>query len=205
MRVAVVDNVNTQFISGILGSVSTSDLLDRINNKLQSCVNENFNHVRDIITKGKEYFVNNIIQNQLNIQRTIRNTLESIFKNDDEIIKPLIKDDDFKNVPKCMYEPILTFRPIRELHKENRIFGFGLDYQDVPNRDVYAKLIHNGTCKDVDYKLENNKEIRCISIWSTNDPDLTLDDIDNIEITRWKILELLEKKIDPTDYPNNIG
>jgi len=206
MQVTITEG-NSQFISGILGSISTTDLLNRINSRLQQHVSTNFNHVRDVIERGKKLFVENIIQTQTKLRDSIRNTLKSLFNNEDKI-RALLSDDDFKNVPPVMHDCILRFRPIRKLHLEDRIFGFGYDAKKIPNNDPYARLIHNGTCRDIFEKVENDQPIRCISIWKVFDEldmKLSLDDIEAIEETRNQILKMLERKIDPTDFPNEIA
>ena len=113
--------------------------------------------------------------------------------------------DDLYNVPPCMQEAIVMYQPVRELLMDGRIYGYGINPVNLPEEDVYGRLISNGKTNSVD---KNELEW----YWRTDDPKLTEDDLEAIEKTRgWIDRFLLEQMEvggdwkDPTDPANTIS
>ena len=112
------------------------------------------------------------------------------------------------DIPQIMWEPILTYAPIRKLHEQGLIYGYGVDAKCVPEEDCYGRLINNGTCE---YNRDNpTKEI--VYEYHSDDPLLSVEDLNAIEATRGFIDEFLAKELglngdrkDPTDPANKIG
>jgi len=215
MRVSVIDNTASNSISaGILGTVSSKELLSNINNKLKSYSNNiTFESMQNIIQKGKEFFVKNIVKPYQNINEKINSAL-NIFDKDQNIIKPLISKEDYLKIPPKMINPIMYYKPMRDLFLEDRIFGFDIDKEkliDVKS-DRIRQLINNGKCYNIIDKVKadkNNKNknivVRHVSVYKSDDIDYSLEDLDMIEQTRLYIDKLIRDHIDPSDIENSIG
>ena len=113
--------------------------------------------------------------------------------------------DDLYNVAPCMQEAIVMYRPVRELLEDGRISGYGISPSNLPNEDVYGRLINNGRTDTT-----TKKELEWY--WRTDDPKLTEADLEAIEQTRgWIDRFLLEQMEvggdwkDPTDPANTIS
>jgi len=204
MRIAVL-NTNSNITSGILGTISTSQLLNNINQKLKSQThNISFENMNQLISKGKDFFVNNIVKPHINFRNKLLNTMDNLLGKTPNVIRPLITKKDFENIPLCMQMPIMTYKPIYQLYKDDRIEGFNIDKNLIPSKDRYGQMINNGKCYDIIEKVKNDKSIRCVSYWKADDPDINLEELANIEFTRMYIDKLLKENIDPTDINNTI-
>ena len=118
---------------------------------------------------------------------------------------PITCTDDMYVVAPCMQEAIVLYRPVRELLEDGRISGYGINPANLPEEDVYGRLINNGKT-DTDSK----KELEWY--WRTDDPKLSEADLEAIEKTRgWIDRFLLEQMEvggdwkDPTDPANTIS
>jgi len=198
--IQVINADNSNISSGILGTVATTSLLSHLKNKF----NNNYNSINDIFQKEKQFFVNKFVNPIRKTITTIKNITRDYKYNN--TFRSITKEEDLKYIPPSMYEPILCYRPIYELLKEERIFGFGINIKDIRTDDPYERMINNGLCENVDELLKQNKKIECVNIWKDDDPDISYEQIDYIEDTRKFIDEILNNsKYDPTDYPNNRG
>jgi len=113
--------------------------------------------------------------------------------------------DDLYNVAPCMQEAIVMYRPVRELLEDGRISGYGINPSNLPDEDVYDRLINNG-------KTDTTTKKELEWYWRTDDPKLTEADLEAIEQTRgWIDRFLLEQMEvggdwkDPTDPANTIS
>lgn len=150
------------------------------------------------IEKSRQNFVNKFITPMRNTFNKLKNSIITL--QDIDIYKPLICKEDFINVPFIMYDSILRFQPVRNLHQNDELFGFGVDPSKVLKKDPYSRLIQNGYCSDLLGKLERGKELVCFSHFELiDDPKLSFTDLDAIRDTRDYILKLLKEDFDPTD------
>jgi len=160
--------------------------------------------MNQLISKGKDFFVNNIVKPHINFRNKLLNTMDNLLGKTPNVIRPLITKKDFENIPLCMQMPIMTYKPIYQLYKDDRIEGFNIDKNLIPSKDRYGQMINNGKCYDIIEKVKNDKSIRCVSYWKADDPDINLEELANIEFTRMYIDKLLKENIDPTDINNTI-
>lgn len=186
----------------LLGTTGTQELVQQINNNLGMASNF-FGSVDDIFAKGRQAFIQNIVEPIRQVGNTIKGVTNKLLKND--VIMPLIEENDYAYVPPAMHMPILLYEPMRNLHDQGRIYGFGYDPANMPTEDVYGRLINNGTV-DLAKDMESDGTITFIHEWDTDDPDLSHEELSYIEQTRRYLDEIIEqRKFDPTDYPNMLS
>ena len=120
------------------------------------------------------------------------------------VFRPIECEEDLYNVAPCMQEAIITYEPIRQLIEDGRIYGYGVKPENLPEEDVYGRLINNGKVKTDSKELE--------WMWKTDDPQLTETDLEAIEQTRGWIDAYLTMQMqpdgdykDPTDPSNTIS
>lgn len=183
-------------LANIIGTVGTDSLLKSINEELNSSF---FGSIDDILSVGRQMFIENAINPNRNIGNCIKNVI-GMFEHDD-VFRTLKCEDDLKHIPECMHDSILRYAPIKSLFDQARIFGFGYDY--VSDDDIYKRLIDNGNCDNVNEAINSKGEFTLEYHFESTDPDLTFEEIESIRDTRAYIDYILENTdIDPTDYPN---
>ena len=111
--------------------------------------------------------------------------------------------DDLYTVSPSMQTAIVTYEPVRRLLCEGKIYGYGINPENLPEEDVYGRLIDNGCA------TPESKELTWK--WETTDPKLTDEELHNIKETRAWIDDFLAEqlkvggqRIDPTDPENTI-
>lgn len=186
----------------LLGTTGTNELVQQINNNL-GMSSQFFGSVDDIFAKGRQAFVQNIVEPIRQVGHTIKGVTNKLLRND--VIMPLIQEDDFEYIPPTMHMPILMYEPVRQLHDQGRVHGFGYDPANMPTEDVYGRLIDNGVV-DLDTDMEEDGSITFCHEWDTDDPDLSFEELNYIEQTRMYLDEIIQqRKFDPTDYPNMLS
>ena len=116
--------------------------------------------------------------------------------------------EDLYAVPECMVEPILMLPAISGLLKDGRIYGYGIKPENLPEEDVFGRLIDNGKVECVDGKMPDTY----VWHWKSDDPVITEEELDNVKKTREWVSDFLVKQmepggdwIDPTDPENTIS
>lgn len=129
-----------------------------------------------------------------------------------ELIQEITCKRDLENIPACMHIPLLTMPRLRNLFEEGKIYGWGVDYFDLPEEDILGRLIKNGSFDTTDDAWMANKEKGVEFETRTGDPDYTQQELDAIETSRKFIDTWLEEQlgpggecIDPTDLEGRIG
>lgn len=126
--------------------------------------------------------------------------------------RPIVCENDLRNIPPSMHVPIMTHPVMRRLLGEDRISGFGLAPWDLPEEDIVGRLLSNGRIENIDPK---GPPVVFEHVWRTGDPTYDGDALEAIEATRefivndWLEHELPKgtRGLDPTDYNtgSNIG
>lgn len=118
--------------------------------------------------------------------------------------------DDLFHVPACMFVPILTAPDVRKLYDAGRIDGWGITPDQLPDEDVYGRLINNGRF-DTGAK-DYTRDSMVTFIYQSGDPELSRDQLRMIEESRAFISTFLEEQMGPggdeldiTDMPNRMG
>ena len=129
----------------------------------------------------------------------------------EEITEPVYKaitcEADLMDISDNMKLPILMHKPVLELFKQDKIYGFGFDKDSLPEEDVYGRYVDNHTAE---YSGDSIQE-EITAEYCTTDPDFTANDIVAIGLSRQFVEEWLAKqlgpdgsRIDPTDMSNVI-
>lgn len=182
----------------LVGTIGSEPMIRDINDEMH---NSNFfNNIGDILSKGRQFFIENITQPI----RMIGNTIKDIvgrFDVDEQYIT-ISSEKDLRSIPSCMQLPILQFDPVRKLFDSGRIFGFGHSF--IPEGDPYGRLIKNGTVDDVLEAVDDDGYITFKYEFNSTDPELSFDELESIEESRLYIEKYLEERdIDFTDpVPN---
>jgi len=192
-------------IGMVLGSVGSAEIINEINEQMNN--SHFFNQDEDIFANKRKEFIDSLIKPINENVLKLKNVLNEVQNPNENKIRPLISEEDFKNVPPCMHLPILTYTPIKKLLNKGRIYGFGYDAENINKQeDVYDRLINNGKVDNISSDtLPDNGYIYHEEIIKSEDPILSFDELDMIEETRKFIDKLLKKKKDPTDFLNPIG
>jgi len=129
-------------------------------------------------------------------------------KAEEPVYKAVESEYDLRHVSDNMKLPILMHEPVRELFKEDRIYGYGFDKRNLPEEDVYGRLLDNNSANF------NSKEDIPEWMYATHlssDPEIPLEALDAIAETRKFVDEWLANQmgpegsmLDPTDLDNSI-
>ena len=121
-------------------------------------------------------------------------------------IRPILSVIDLENgIPTSMHEPILTYEPVRRLFEEGKISGFGIKLEDLPEYDVWDKLIKNGHV-EIHHEMKAGDLIKLEWNYDKDDPMPTCDELHAIRMTRdWIADFLTQTDYDITNYPEKIG
>lgn len=139
------------------------------------------------------------------VDQTLRDAL-ALFSEED-IIRPCVTEETLRRLPPVMYRPILAMPALYRLFREGRIQGFGeLTFDDIKGEDRrYRRLLERNGTMLIDPEHDNpEKEDKLMWTWTTDDPDLTVQQIDDILSTRKYVEKILRMTdLDPTDLDMN--
>lgn len=187
---------------GLLGYSASSDLLNSINSRNGSTFfGETFNNISNFF---RQNVVNPIINGYYNVKCGLADVINP------DIFKPLLTLDDFSNIPPIMHIPMLSDPRMRVLLEQGRLSGFGYTIDDLPEEDVWGRLINNGLLSDDLTKCKSGDIEVCWTFYS-DDPSIgnteleIADTITAIQLTREAMHNLIDNDIDPTDCFNEIG
>lgn len=189
----------------LLGTSGSAELIANINSRL-GLVSDYFGSVHDVFSRGRQAFVRNIVEPIRQVGLQVRQAANKFVKND--VYIPLVDRKDFEEyIPPCMQMPILMHEPVRRLHEQGRISGFGIAPEALPEEDAYGRLINNGVVEDLASAMDKNGEFTVYWEYDTMDPDLSHQDLDYIEQTRDAITAMLggSDRWDPTNPFEEIG
>lgn len=117
-----------------------------------------------------------------------------------------------EHVPQCMQIPILSYAPVRKLFEDGAIKGWDIPWTDLPEEDVYARMIEYGRFHSDNEEWMKDKDKGVVFGFRTGDPNLTREQLNMIESSREFIDEWLEEQLGPggdhldmTDLPNQMS
>lgn len=190
-------------LGAMLGNVHSNDVLDRLNMASGGGVifgqpgdpwRERYKHL-------KEQLSSNLALADKIVERT------RVLITEPQKLVPITSEEALYEVPQSMQLPILMYEPVRQLLEEGRISGYDIDPANLPDEDVYGRLVNNGKVE-----LTQDEINEFIWEWRTDDPELTEEDLEAIEQTRgwidsWLLNEMQPggEYRDPTDPSNKIS
>lgn len=201
----------TPSLGSLLGTSATSDVLGYLNQQYGSQNGVIFGQPGDPLADRFNNLMS-LVQTQLAdtnlmIQQTtiaVSNPLQ---------IQAITSEEQLYNTPVSMQLPILMYQPIRELFEQDRIYGYGFCKENLPQEDVFGRLIDNGKVTlNKNFYADGKIPDYMVEEWVTTDPRLTFDELDAIEETRDWVEKYLRDQMreggemrDPTDPSNKIG
>lgn len=187
-------------LGDLLGSQSSAALTSYINSFEDS--SQFFGSTYDSLQNCRQQFIDNLVtpvrQAGLKVVSYLDQMAEEI---EAGTIKALETIDELRVPPAYMILPLITYEPLYRLHRQGRIYGYGLDPHAVKMvKPVYDRILReNGHMNLSDPPRCGG--YRCVHEYHSTDPYLSSDQIMAIWDTEDGIInELLEEtEIDPTD------
>jgi hypothetical protein len=109
-----------------------------------------------------------------------------------------------------MYIPLLTEPSIRKVFEEGRLDGWGITADQLPEEDVYGRLIKNGRFDTGAEDYQRDAPVQWIM--ANDDPEVTREQLDIIEDARGFCSTFLQEQLgdegemlDFTNLPNRMS
>lgn len=194
MRVhAATAIMGTPDVGMLMGAVAPQSTLDAFNSNYGTAGlgDFEFGGVNDVMASAYKTFTNAIVkpveQTMIMLEKG-----KALIRYKDQMIT-LRTEDDLESVPKCMHIPIMTSPMLRGMFMDERIDGFGIEPEDMPHFDPYENVLEYGY---IETDHEGNFPKHDISTWSTDDPDISLEDVDHLRASRNFIEVFITKELD---------
>ncbi len=187
-------------MGALLGTSASSEVLQEINNRQGATF---FGSRYDAVNDS---FMQNIIAPMRQSEMTLKN-MSAAMLNPDQIIS-LVEPEHYTNIPASMHMPILLYAPVRDLLRRGRIDGFGYDEEQLPEEDIYERLLNNGHIQSLSDAYTSKDSDIVTFHWDINshDPELSVNDRDAIRETREYVDYLLTNTDrDPTNIDSMRG
>jgi hypothetical protein len=184
-------------LGSLFGTSASSDLINQINSSLPT--QGVFGSSLDPFKAHYENFLTNIVNPILATHDQIQQLqVISITSEEDKIISIYNLDQLQFHCPSMMRLPILMYPPVMQLYEENKLTAWNLDIpKEVREHDIYGEAIKNCVA-DLDWNEEEG--LIGYTYWESTYPDITLDELEDIQETRDFIDQILEETdFDPTD------
>ena len=163
---------------------------------------------RDAFAEKFAAFSNMIGQQITEVKETVLRSIEAVCAPNK--FQEITCADDLYNVPACMFIPILTAPDVRALYDTGVLSGWGVTPDQLPEEDVYGRLINNGRFDTGSENYDRNAPVSWT--YETGDPLLDREQLDKIETSRAFISTFLEEQmgeggdeLDITNMPNRMG
>lgn len=189
-------------LGAMIGNTHSSEVLERLN--MASGGGVIFGQPGDPV-RDRYQALTSVLMDNLNLADSVMAKTRQMIAEPEKMI-PITSAEAVRTMPPCMKLPFVMYEPVRTLLQAGRIDGFGIDPRFLPEEDVYGRLISNGKA-DIS---AGDKEF--VWEWKTDDPNLTEEDLEAIELTRGWIDSWLVKEMepggtyrDPTDPSNKIS
>lgn len=212
MRIAYLTEVGiTPPLGSLLGTSVSSDVLGYLNNEYGNQSGVIFGQPGDPNADRFQHMMQ-LISNQLvRTEEVIKSVAAPVL--DPLRIQRITSEHGLYNTPVSMQLPILMCEPVRQLFMDDRIDGYGFNKEYLPKEDVFGRLINNGLIVyDPDYYPDGKLPEFAIEEHVSTDPNLTFDELDDIEATRDWVVGWLRREMaeggqmrDPTDPSNKIS
>lgn len=181
LSIAQFDRIPT--IGALLGTQGPKEVLDTINSRFGG--SSFFGSSDDPFATQHQYFIDNVIQPMQIVAQQFKQQFKEMIYTDENVIKPIVSLYDLEHgIPEAMWLPIALHPTVRKLGEERRIDMFGFDAKNLPEENVYQRLIDNGTVVLDAEELKKNGGTYSYVVehWST-DPILADEELDAIEDT----------------------
>lgn len=199
----------TPTLGALTGSCHSQSVIDTLNSKWGNTGGVIFGQPGDPYMDRYKALTSQIVDNLVSAGNIVAETNAVILQRNE--ITPIINEEDLSTCSPAMQLPILMYAPVRELFEADRIDGYGFKKENLPEEDVFGRLINNGRIELTGQVKGEKKPEFYEWLWKSDDPDLTEKDLEYIEATRgWLDTWLLEQmapggtRKDPTDPAQKI-
>ena len=204
MYVCHVTLDNTLVDAGaLLGTTGRQDLIDSINARCGG--SSFFGSENDPYRDQYQTFMNAVINPMRQTRDKLLAVSNAIFRTDTYRAIRSLRDLE-QGIPPCMQMGIVMYEPVRKMLEEERIDGFGIKPNQLPDEDVYGRLIKNGTFELYHGCLDKESQYTYTDEVTSLDPEIPREDLDMLQETREYIDKFMAdentKYMDFTDYPN---
>lgn len=199
-------DTNLVSLSSLLGNNrGYQEVLQSIN---QNSGGSYYGSESDPFRQGFQTFMQCVVEPIRQAGITIRNSVTHFMVND-EIRRIDNVAELAKGIPPKMWLPILYYEPVRRMLDDGAIDGFGVDPNKLVKDDPYKNLCESGSAEYSSDDLNDKGEYEVKFKWSSDDPDLSPEEIMDIKQTRKFIDAFLKdevtKYLDITNYPELHG
>lgn len=188
----------------LMGTTGSAQLVQSINEQFGGA--GFFGSVNDAYTSVTNAFIRNIVRPMQAMEQSLQHLSRTLFNPDE--IRALVTMEDYKYIPPCMQLPIVMYTPVRKLLEQGRVSGFGYDVENLPDENPFERIVNNGYCEDI-LEAATAAGSDYISLeweWRDDDPDLSIDEIENVAATFEYVDYILANTLmDPTDIVTERG
>lgn len=199
----------TPTLGALTGSCHSQSVIDTLNSRWGNTGGVIFGQPGDPYADRYNALVSQVASNLIAADTVVLETNRVILEKND--IVAITSEEELSNCPHVMKLPILLYPPVRQLFEEDRIDGYGYKKENLPDEDVYGRLINNGRVQLTGLPEGVPVPEWFEWIWKSDDPELSEEDLERIEATRgWLDMWLLEQmgpkgmKKDPTEPSQRI-
>ena len=182
-------------IGAILGTQGQKNILDEINAELGSA--SFFGSTDDPFADQHQYFVDKVIAPIQLVAQQFKQSFKELQCPDLNAIKPILSVKDLEQgIPECMWVPVAMHPIIRQFGEQHRVDLFGMDIKNLPEENVYQRLIDNGVVTLTPELLEENDGKYTVEfLYCTDDPKLDDDELEAIKDT-YDFIDLFYNDLD---------
>lgn len=181
---------NTPTIGAILGTQGSNELINELNKEFGS-QSSFFGSNDDPFNSQHMHFIKQVVEPIRIVANQFKQQFKEMFNNNENIFRPITSLSDLEGgIPECMWVPIAMHPIIRKFGEQNRVDLFGIDAKNLPEENVYQRLIDNGEVTITADELKSNGGKYTVEFtYNTTDPKLSDDDLDAIRDT-YSFIEL---------------
>lgn len=165
--------------SMFVGNYAPSHVLEQINRDMGAerihfgSVGERFNSLFNTF--------DNLFVKTLNTAKIMIDQTKKVIQGTVTMI-PILTEDDLYIVPENMHIPLLAYEPLRKLHVEEKIDGWGVSPDWVPNDDPWKPVLEFGYIETDPITGDLPEEV--FWQWSTHDPELSDSEVEALRESR---------------------
>lgn len=187
----------------LLGTTGRQDLINDINSRCGG--SSFFGSEHDPYRDSYSVFMSTVVNPLREARDKLIATSNTLFRMDRYRAITSVAELE-QGIPPSMHMGIVMYEPVRKMLEEERIDGFGIKPNELPDEDVFGRLIRNGTVHLYNGCLDKDSQYVITDEVTSLDPEIDREDLDMLQDTRDFIDKFMKdentKYMDFTDYPN---
>ncbi len=183
--------------SAMLGEGGFNPVVDRLNAEWAETNGVIFGD-RDDFNGARGTYFQQLVTDPINVAMIEIQSSVGFLMGSNEI-RPLVTEESLLTVPDVMKVGILTSPTIRPHFESGRLYGWNIEPSILPDEDIIGRLIGNGMVQQTlndKGKLEFAQEY-IEWTWTSDDPEMTLDEVDMYEDSRTYFEDYLKLQMSP--------